>query len=70
MFSGCEQSTSSDEAENASNNSSMQPDVGANSGTEEPHIPFIGKPGKNFDLQDPSNPLEYSELFVRQTLQM
>jgi hypothetical protein len=27
------------------------------------HIPFTGKPGINVDLEDSSNPLEYSELF-------
>jgi hypothetical protein len=44
---GGEQSVSCDEAENISNNSSMQPDIWANSGTERPHFPFTGKPGIN-----------------------
>jgi hypothetical protein len=48
---------SSDEAENVSDNSSMQPDVWAHSGAERPHFPL------NVDLEDPSNPLEYFELF-------
>jgi hypothetical protein len=60
ISSGCEQSVSSDEAENISNNSSMQPDVWANSGAERPRFPFTGKPGINVDLEDP---LEYFELF-------
>jgi hypothetical protein len=51
------------EAENVSNNGSLQPDVQANSGTERPHFPFTGKPGINVDLEDPSNSLEYFELF-------
>jgi hypothetical protein len=41
----------------------MQPDVWANSGAEQPHFPYTGKPGINVDLEDPSNPLEYFELF-------
>jgi hypothetical protein len=66
---GGEQCVSSDEAENVSNNSRLQPDIWKNSGAERPHFPFTGKHGINIDLEDPSNPLEYSELFVRQTLQ-
>jgi hypothetical protein len=27
------------------------------------HLPFTGKPGINVDLEDPSNPLQYFELF-------
>jgi hypothetical protein len=60
---GSEQSVSSDGAENVSDNSSMQPDVQVNSGAERPHFPFTGKPGINVDLEDPSKPLEYFELF-------
>jgi hypothetical protein len=41
----------------------MQLDVRANSGAERPCFPFTGKPGINVDLEDPSNPWEYSELF-------
>jgi hypothetical protein len=63
MLPGGEQTVSSDEAENVSDNSSMQPDVWAHSSAEQPHFPFTGKPGINSDLEDPSNPLEYSELF-------
>jgi hypothetical protein len=58
-----EQSVSSDEAENVSDTSSMQPDIYANSGAQLPHFPFTGKPGINVYLEDPSNPLEYFELF-------
>jgi hypothetical protein len=54
---------SSDEAENVRDNNSTQPDVWANSGAEQPHLPFTGKPGINVDLKDPSNPLEYFEFF-------
>jgi hypothetical protein len=68
ISSGGEQSVSSDEAENVSDNSSMQPDVWANLGAERPCFLFTGKPGTNVDLEDPSNPLEYSELFVHHTL--
>jgi hypothetical protein len=60
ISSGGEQSN---EAENVSDNSSMQPDVWAISDAELPRFPFIGKPGINVDLEDPSNPLEYFELF-------
>jgi hypothetical protein len=63
ISSGYEESVSSDEAENLSNNSSKQPDILANSGVERPRFPFTGKPGINVDLEDPSNPLEYFELF-------
>jgi hypothetical protein len=66
--SGGEQSVSSDEAENVSNNSIMQPDVWVNAGAEQPCFPFTGKPGINVDLEDPSNTLEYFELFCTQTL--
>jgi hypothetical protein len=41
----------------------MQPDAWANSGNEWPCFPFTGKPGINVDLEDPSNSLEYFELF-------
>jgi hypothetical protein len=58
-----QQSVSSDEAENVSNNSSTQHDVWANLGAERPYFHFTGKPGINVDLEDPSNPLEYFELF-------
>jgi hypothetical protein len=60
---GSEQSVSSNEAENVSNISSMQPDVWANSGAEWPHFSFTGEPGINVDLEDTSIPLEYFELF-------
>ncbi|PNF41554.1 hypothetical protein B7P43_G12094 [Cryptotermes secundus] len=40
----------------------MQPDVSTNSGAR-PRFPFTSKPGINIDLEDPSNPLEYFELF-------
>lgn len=63
ILSGGEQSVSSDEAENVSNNSSMQPDIWANSGAEWPCFPFTGKPGINVDLEDPNNTLENFELF-------
>jgi hypothetical protein len=29
-----------------------------------PFFPFSGKPGLNVDLEEPNNPLEYSELFI------
>jgi hypothetical protein len=58
-----EQSVSYDEQENVSDNSSMQHDIWAKSGAERPCLPFTGKPGINVDLGDPSNPLEYFELF-------
>jgi hypothetical protein len=63
ILSGGEQSVSSDKVENVSNNSGMQSDVWANSGAERPRFPFTGKPGINVDLEDPNNPLEYSELY-------
>jgi hypothetical protein len=63
ISSGGEQSVSFDEAENISDNNCIQPDVWANSGAERSCFPFLSKPGINVDLQDPSNSLEYSELF-------
>jgi hypothetical protein len=63
ISSGAEQSVSSAEAENVSDNRGMQPDIWANSGAEQPRFPFTGRPGINVDLEDPSNPLEYFELF-------
>jgi hypothetical protein len=60
-----DQSVSSNDEENVSNNSRMQHGIWANSGAEQPRLPFTGKPGLNIDLQDPSNLLEYSELFCR-----
>jgi hypothetical protein len=50
ISSGGEQSVTSDKVENLSNNSSMQPDIWANSGAGRPHFPFTGKPGINVDL--------------------
>jgi hypothetical protein len=41
ILSGSEQSVGSDEAENVSDNSSMQPDVRANSGAEKPHFHLL-----------------------------
>jgi hypothetical protein len=63
ISSGGEQSVSFDEALNVSDNSSIEPDIGAHSGAEQPHFPLAGKPGINVDLEDPSNPLKYFELF-------
>jgi hypothetical protein len=48
ISSGGEQSIVSDEAENISDNSSMQHDVWANLGAEQPCLPSI-----NVDLEDP-----------------
>jgi hypothetical protein len=58
-----EQSVISDEEENVSDNSSMQHGIWTKSGAERPRFPFTGKPGINVDLEDPSNSLEYFELF-------
>jgi hypothetical protein len=33
-------------------------------GTEQLHFPFSGKHGLNVDLEYPSNPAEYFELFI------
>jgi hypothetical protein len=57
-----EQSVSSVEEENVNDNSSMRHGIWAKSGTER-RFPFTGKSGVNVDLEDPRNPLEYSELF-------
>jgi hypothetical protein len=58
-----EQNISSDEEESVNDNSSMQNDTWAKSGAKRPRFPFTGKPGINVYLKDPSNPLEYFELF-------
>jgi hypothetical protein len=63
IWSCCEQSVNSDDEENVSDNSSMQHDKQAKSGAQRPQFPFTHKPGINVDLEDPSNPLEYFELF-------
>jgi hypothetical protein len=63
MSSCVEQSGSSNEEGNVSDSTSMQHGVWAKSGADWPHFPFTGKHGINFDLVDPSNPLEYFELF-------
>jgi hypothetical protein len=52
MSSNGEQSVSSDDAENVSDNNSMQPDTWATSGAEQPRFLFTGKPGINVDLED------------------
>jgi hypothetical protein len=49
----CEHSVSSDEAENIREDSSMQPEIWANSGAELPRFAFTGKPGINVDVIDP-----------------
>jgi hypothetical protein len=58
-----EQSISSDQEESFSDDSSMQHGIWAKSGAERPRFSFTGKPGINVHLEDPSNPLEYFELF-------
>jgi hypothetical protein len=63
ISSGGTQSVSSAEAENVSDSSSMQPDIWANLCAERPCFPFTGKPGFIADLEDPSNPMVYFELF-------
>jgi hypothetical protein len=63
-----EESVSSDEEENINHSSSMQRVIWANSGSEEPRLPFTGKPGINVDLEEPRNPLEYFELFCTQEI--
>jgi hypothetical protein len=40
----------------------MQHGIWAKSGAERRFL-FTGKPGRNVNLEDPSNPLEYFELF-------
>jgi hypothetical protein len=68
LSSGGEQSVSSDE-ENVSDKSITQPNVWVNSGPEQPHFPFSGKPGMNVDLHEPSNPLlNILSCFVQQKL--
>jgi hypothetical protein len=57
-----EEIVGSDEEENDSDNTSMQHGTWAKSGVKR-HFPFTGKPGINVDLEYPSNPLEYFELF-------
>jgi hypothetical protein len=52
-----------DEEENVSDNSIMQHGICAKSGAEQPRFIFTGKSSLNIDLEDPSNSLEYSELF-------
>jgi hypothetical protein len=61
------QSVSSDEKD-VSDNSSMQHGICTKSGAKQPRFPFTGKPSKNVDLKDPSEPLEQSEFFVDQIL--
>jgi hypothetical protein len=41
----------------------MQHGVWVKSGAEGPCFPFTGKPSIIVDLEDPSNPLEYFDLF-------
>jgi hypothetical protein len=59
---------SSDSEINGSDNSSMQHGIWAKSGAERPRFLFTGKPGIIVDLEDPSNSLEYSELFCTQEI--
>jgi hypothetical protein len=58
-----DESVSSDEEEIVSDNSSMQHGIWTKSAAKRPRFPFTGKPGLNVDTEDPSNHLEYSELF-------
>jgi hypothetical protein len=58
-----EQSVSSDKEENVSDKCNMQHGIWTKSGAEWPCFPFTAKPGRNVDSEDPSNPLEYFELF-------
>jgi hypothetical protein len=63
-----EQSVSYDEEENVGDSSSIQHGIWAKSDAERPYFPFIGKPGINVVVEDPGNPLEYFECFIRQKL--
>jgi hypothetical protein len=63
MSSCGEQIITSDEEENVSDNNSMQHGVWAKSGSEQPLFPFTDKPAINVDLEDPSNTVEYFEVF-------
>jgi hypothetical protein len=58
-----EQSISCDDEDGVNDNSNLQDDMWTRSGSERPRFPFTGKPGLHVDLEDPSNPLEYFELF-------
>jgi hypothetical protein len=62
------QTVNSDEEENFASNSSMQHGIWAKSGAEESHFVFTGRPGINVDLENPSNPWEYFELFFIQEI--
>jgi hypothetical protein len=46
----------------------MQHGIWTKSGAERPRFPFTSKAGINVDLEDPSNPLEYFELFCTQDI--
>jgi hypothetical protein len=49
----------------------MQHDMWAKSRAERPHLPFIGKPGINVELEGHSNALEYFELlYTSQVLEV
>jgi hypothetical protein len=41
----------------------MQLDIWGNSGAEQPHFPFTGKPGINVVLEDLSNPWNVLSVF-------
>jgi hypothetical protein len=62
-ISSCGEQSVSSEEENDSDNSSMQHGIWAKLGAGQPYFPFTGKPGINVELEDPSKPLEYFELF-------
>jgi hypothetical protein len=59
-----EQCVNSNEEENVSVSSNMQHDICLKSDAERPRFPFTGKPGINVGLEDPTDSLEYFELFV------
>jgi hypothetical protein len=58
-----EQSVGSDGEEIVRDKSSIQHGIWAKSGAQRPCFPFTGKPGIKVDSEDPSNPLEFFELF-------
>jgi hypothetical protein len=63
MSSRGEESVTSDKEKNVNDNSSKQHGRLAKPGAERPRFPFTSKSGIYVNSEDPSNTLEYFELF-------
>jgi hypothetical protein len=64
FLSGSEERESSDDEDNANDDSDTHHGTWTKVGADRTSFPLSGQPGQNIDLEDPNNPVEYFELFI------